>query len=188
MAFLCRIAAHTQKQQAKQEAAKVRTSGEVAPLAPEVVSTLESLPPIHELPPVVLPSAAALKKSVSSGSALHNQLDHKVQQAAVSKPAAHSPLSGHTAHHSHAPADVSSSAAVAAGHSAAAAHLKQSLSVAASGGSFASLMQSAKARPHVEHYIDSGEVLPEEDRSKAGIKIRMKHYFTKQKGLELPSS
>lgn len=184
----CRIAAHAQKHQAKQEAAKVRISGEVAPLAPEVVSTLDSLPPIHELPPVVLPSSAALKKSVSSGSALHGQLDQKVQQASV-KPA-HSPLAGHAVHHQqHAPADASSSAAAAAGHAAAAAHLKQSLNVvSASGSSFTTLMQSAKARPPQLHYIDSGEVLPEEDRTKAGIKIRMKHYFTKQKGLEVPSS
>ncbi|DBB17397.1 TPA: hypothetical protein ACH3X3_014429 [Trebouxia sp. C0006] len=181
------IAAHQQKHSTTQAAVQMRTSGEVAPLHPTVVNTVEALPPVHELPPVVLPSsAAALKKSASSGSALHGRLDQKVQEALVSKP--FPPLATPAVLHQHRPveASASSAAAVSAGQAVAAAHLKQQLgSVSASGSSFTSLMQSAKARPPMAQYIDSGEVLAEEDRTKAGIRIRMKHYFTKQKGIEV---
>ena len=164
----------------------MRTSGEVAPLHPAVISTVEALPPLHELPPVnVATSAAALKKSVSSGTALHSRLDQKVQEATVGKPFL--PLATAATLHQHRPQDhASSPAAVSAGQAAAQAHLKQQLGgVSASGSSFTSLMQSAKARPPMAQYIDSGEVLAEEDRTKAGIRIRMKHYFTKQKGIEV---
>lgn len=182
----CRIAAHQQKHSVTQAAVTMRTSGEVAPLHPAVVNTVESLPPVHELPPVNMPhSAAALKKSVSSGSALHGRLEQKVQEASVNKPfpqlATPAVLHQHRAQES-----ASSAAAVSAGQAVAAAHLKQQLGgVSASGSSFTSLMQSAKARPPMAQYIDSGEVLAEEDRTKAGIRIRMKHYFTKQKGLDV---
>lgn len=185
--LLSRIAAHQQKHSTTQAAVQMRTSGEVAPLHPTVVNTVEALPPVHELPPVVLPSsAAALKKSASSGSALHGRLDQKVQEASVSKP--FPALATPAVLHQHRPveASASSAAAVSAGQAVAAAHLKQQLgSVSASGSSFTSLMQSAKARPPMAQYIDSGEVLAEEDRTKAGIRIRMKHYFTKQKGIEV---
>lgn len=146
------------------------------------MNTVESLPPVHELPPVSLPSsAAALKKSVSSGSALHGRLDQKVQNATVSKPFPQ--LVAPAVLHQHRPQEA---AGVNAGQAAASAHLKQQLGgVSVSGSSFTSFMQSAKARPPVAQYIDSGEVLAEEDRTKAGIRIRMKHYFTKQKGIEV---
>lgn len=178
-----RIAAHQQKQSATQAAAQVRVSGEMAPLHPAVVNTVDSLPPVHELPPVSLPSsAAALKKSMSSGSALHGRLDQKVQDANVNKPFPQ--LASAAVLHQHRPQEASSG--VSAGQAAASAHMKQQLGeVSASGSSFTSFMQSAKARPPLAQYIDSGEVLAEEDRTKAGIRIRMKHYFTKQKGIGL---
>ena len=189
--MLCRIAAHQQKHSTTQAAVQMRTSGEVAPLHPAVVTTVEALPPVHELPPVILPSsAAALKKSASSGTALHGRLEQKVQEASISKP--FPPLATPAVLHQHRPqeASASSAAAVSAGQAVAAAHLKQQLGgVSASGSSFTSLMQSAKARPPMAQYIDSGEVLAEEDRTKAGIRIRMKNYFTKQKAIEvLPPS
>ena len=183
MVLLCRIAAHQQKQSATQAGVQARVSGEVAPLHPAVVNTLESLPPIHELPPVHLPSsAAALKKSMSSGSALHGRLDQKVQNAHVSKPVPQ--LASAAVLHQHRPQETSGG--MTAGQAAASAHMKQQLGgVSASGSSFTSFMQNAKARPPLAQYIDSGEVLAEEDRTKAGIRIRMKHYFTKQKGIGL---
>lgn len=178
--LLCRIVAHQQKQSATQAGVQANVSGEVAPLHPAVVNTLESLPPVHELPPVSLPSSAALKKSMSSGSALHGRLDQKVQDAHVSKP--FPPLASAAVLHQHRPQETSGG--MTAGQAAASAHLKQQLGgVSASGSSFTSFMQSAKARPPLAQYIDSGDVLAEEDRTKAGIRIRMKHYFTKQKGI-----
>lgn len=182
MALLCRIAAHQQKQSATQAVVQSRVSGEVPPLHPAVVNTLESLPPIHELPPVNLPSsAAALKKSMSSGSALHGRLERKVQDA-NGKPFPH--LASAAVLHQHRPQETSGG--MTAGQAAASAHMKQQLGgVSASGSSFTSFMQNAKARPPLAQYIDSGEVLAEEDRTKAGIRIRMKHYFTKQKGIGL---
>ncbi|KAL3133733.1 hypothetical protein ABBQ32_008223 [Trebouxia sp. C0010 RCD-2024] len=175
------IAAHQQKQSTTQAAAQVSASGEVAPLHPAVVNTVDNLPPVHELPPVILPSsAAALKKSMSSGSALHGRLDQKIQD--VNKPLPQ--LASAAVLHQHRPQEASSG--VSAGQAAASAHMKQQLGeVSASASSFTSFMQSAKARPPLAQYIDSGEVLAEEDRTKAGIRIRMKHYFTKQKGIGL---
>ena len=130
--MLCRIAAHQQKHSTTQAAVQMRTSGEVAPLHPAVVTTVEALPPVHELPPVVLPSsAAALKKSASSGTALHGRLEQKVQEASVSKP--FPPLATPAVLHQHRPqeASASSAAAVSAGQAVAAAHLKQQLGGAA---------------------------------------------------------
>ncbi|KAL3143281.1 hypothetical protein ABBQ38_002124 [Trebouxia sp. C0009 RCD-2024] len=177
------ITAHQQKQSTNQAAAQVRVSGEVAPLHPAVVNTVDNLPPVHELPPVILPSsAAALKKSMSSGSALHGRLDQKIQDANVNKPLPQ--LASAAVLHQHRQQEAST--AVSAGQAAASAHMKQQLGeVSASASSFTSFMQSAKARPPLAQYIDSGEVLAEEDRTKAGIRIRMKHYFTKQKGIGL---
>ena len=161
---------------------QARVSGEVAPLHPAVVNTLDSLTPVHELPPVHLPSsAAALKKSMSSGSALHGRLDQKVQDANVSKPFPQ--LASAAVLHQHRPQETSGG--MTAGQAAASAHMKQQVGVSASGSSFTSFMQNAKARPPLAQYIDSGDVLAEEDRTKAGIRIRMKHYFTKQKGIGL---
>ncbi|KAK9814680.1 hypothetical protein WJX72_009648 [[Myrmecia] bisecta] len=56
--------------------------------------------------------------------------------------------------------------------------------VEGSGGSFANLMKAAKMQPLTAgQYVDSGDVLDEEDRNKGGIRIRMKHYFHRQKGV-----
>lgn len=61
---LCRIAAHQQKHSTTQAAVQMRTSGEVAPLYPSVVNTVESLPPVHELPPVTPPILSGSSEEV----------------------------------------------------------------------------------------------------------------------------
>ena len=61
------------------------------------------------------------------------------------------------------------------------------LELESSGASFTALM--AKAPTGLSGYIDSGDLLQDEsDRRAGGMRIRMKHYFTRQKNAPIAAA
>lgn len=166
----------------------------VAPLPSVVVNTVAALPEPSQLPPVTpavvaaavaaMPPAvevaaaraAAFQKSASMGSALHHPGLQRLQQQQAEKAAAP------------AAAEQAARQQQQQQRAAAAAHLKHSVpeahTIDSSGGSFTALLQSARNRPGGPG--DAGEPLTDADKA-GGIKSRMKHYFHRQLGTEIPS-